>query len=128
MTTMTEPLPSAPPSSSPPLPPSAPPPPPVDPGVIAVTHGEFLWLTFGLWLGGVFMLALLPMILIPRLGMLAGVGMSYLVFFLCWQPVQLITQRSLGMRTAVVRMVLFVGAAAVLAFYLREGLLAFMGR
>jgi hypothetical protein len=100
----------------------------VDPAVIPVTRGEFLWLTFGVWLGGVFMLALLPMMLIPRLGMLGGVGMSYLVFFLCWQPVQLITQRSLGMRTAVVRMVLFVGAAAVLAFYLREGLLAFMGR
>ena len=47
----------------------------------------------------------------------------YLVFFLAWQPVQTITQRVLGMGTAVVRMLAFVGGGAVIAYYLREVLL-----
>ena len=99
-----------------PLPPSQPP-------LIALTRAEFMWLTFGVWLGGIFMLTLLPVLLIPRLGVALGVAASYLVFFLAWQPVQQITQRTLGVGPAVLRMVLFVGAAAVLAFYLREALL-----
>ena len=90
---------------------------------VALTRTEFLWITFGVWLGGIFMLTLLPILLIPRLGMPLGVAASYLVFFLAWQPIQTVTQRTLGVRTAVVRMMLFVGAAATLAFYLREALL-----
>lgn len=93
------------------------------PGQIAITPAELLWITFGMWLGGIFILTLLPILLIPRLGIPLGVGASYLMFFLAWQPVQIVTQRTLGMRTAVVRMVMFVGAAAVLAFYLREALM-----
>lgn len=94
------------------------------PPTISVTRAEFMWITFGMWLGGIFILTLLPFLLIPRLGMPLGVGASYLVFFLAWQPVQSITQRVLGTGAAVVRMILFVGAAATAAFYLREVLLA----
>ena len=77
-----------------------------------------------MWLGGVFILALTPVLLIPRLGLPLGVVTSYLLFFLAWQPIQIVTQRTFGMRTGVFRMVFFVGAAATLAFYLREALLA----
>ena len=93
-------------------------------GVILLSTAEFLWITLGVWIGGVFILALLPVLLIPRLGMPLGVVVSYLVFFLVWQPVQIVTQRTLGMKTGVIRMVLFVGGAATFAFYLREALLA----
>jgi hypothetical protein len=92
-------------------------------GVIAITAGELLWLTLAVWVGGIFILTLLPVLLIPRLGMPLGVIASYLVFFLAWQPVQTITQRTLGMKPGVIRMVLFVGGAATIAFYLREALL-----
>jgi hypothetical protein len=104
---------------------SAPPaPPPVASSPdIRLSRGEFLWLTFGVWLGGIFILAVLPMVLIPRLGMGLGVAASYLVFFLAWQPVQSITQRTLGVGAAVVRMIIFVAGAATLAYYLREVLL-----
>lgn len=95
-------------------------------GVVFLTASEFWWLTLGVWLGGIFILALLPVILIPRFGMPLGVAGSYLVFFLAWQPVQSITQRTFGVRAAVVRMVIFVGAAATIAFYLREVLLSLM--
>src|SRR5262245_10853403 len=91
---------------------------------IVLSPGEFLWLTLGVWVGGVFILTLLPVLLIPRLGMPLGVVASYLVFFLAWQPIQLVTQRTFGMRTGVIRMVIFVGGAATVAFYLREALLA----
>lgn len=93
------------------------------PTIISLSRAELLWITFGVWLGGVFMLTLLPILLIPRLGMPLGVGASYLVFFIAWQPVQTITQRTMGVRAAVVRMLLLVGAAATLAFYMREVLL-----
>lgn len=91
--------------------------------VIFVTAGEFYWLTFGVWIGGIFILTLAPVLLIPRLGMPLGVAASYLLFFLAWQPVQVITQRTFGIRTGIIRMVIFVAAAATLAFYLREVLL-----
>jgi ABC-type polysaccharide transport system permease subunit len=65
----------------------------------------------------------MPALLIPRLGVPLGVAASYLLFFLAWQPIQTITQRSLGMRAGIIRMVLFVAAAATIAFYLREMLL-----
>lgn len=96
---------------------------PPDPSRITISRGELLWLTLGMWVGGVFILTLLPALLIPRLGIPFGMALSYLVFFLAWQPVQTITQRVLGTGTAVVRMVAFVGGAAVIAFYLRELLL-----
>jgi hypothetical protein len=105
------------------LPPPPSPPPPSTPALIALTHGELLWITLGIWVGGIFILTLLPILLIPRLGSPLGVAGSYAVFFLAWQPVQIVTQRTLGMRSAVLRMLLFVGTAAPLAFYLRELLL-----
>ncbi len=94
-----------------------------DPSRITISKGELLWITLGMWVGGVFILTLLPALLIPRLGIPFGMALSYLVFFLAWQPVQTITQRVLGTGAAVVRMVAFVGGAAVIAFYLRELLL-----
>lgn len=75
-----------------------------------------------MWLGGIFILALMPVLLIPRVGMPLGIIGSYLLFFTAWQPIQNITQRRLGMRTAFIRMVAFTVAAATLAFYLREWL------
>jgi hypothetical protein len=96
---------------------------PPDPSAVLITRAELLWLTLGTWVGGVFILTLLPVLLIPRLGIPAGMAASYLVFFLAWQPVQIITQRVLGMGTAVVRMLVFVGGGAVIAYYLRELLL-----
>ena len=79
-------------------------------------------LTGSTWLGGVFMLTLLPMLLVPRFGIPIGLAVSYVVFFLAWQPVQVISQRLLGPRAAVIRMIALVGSAAVVAFYLREAL------
>ncbi len=97
---------------------------PPDPAPVTISRAELLWVTFGTWLGGVFILALLPVILIPRLGIPMGMAASYLVFFLAWQPVQTITQRALGTRTALIRMIVLVGGGAMIAFYLRELLLA----
>jgi hypothetical protein len=79
--------------------------------------------SIGVWVGGIFILTVLPVLLIPRLGMPLGVAGSYLVFFLAWQPIQSITQRTFGMRAGVIRMVMFVAAAATIAFYTRELLL-----
>lgn len=109
---MTQPHPPEPPSRTSP-----------DRAVVFLTAGELYWLTLGVWVGGIFILTVLPVILIPRLGMPTGVMASYLVFFLAWQPVQIITQRTFGMRAGIVRMILFVAAAATIAFYLREALL-----
>jgi hypothetical protein len=93
--------------------------------MITLSKGEFFWLMLSVWVGGIFILALLPVLLIPRMGMPLGVALSYLVFFLCWQPIQVITQRTFGTRAGVLRMILFVAAAAVIAFFLREALLNF---
>ena len=92
-------------------------------GVVVLTAGEFFLLTLGVWVGGIFILALTPVLLIPRLGMPLGIALSYLLFFLAWQPVQTVTQRTFGMRAGILRMILFVAAAATIAFYLREVLL-----
>jgi hypothetical protein len=70
--------------------------------------------------GGVFTLTVLPILLIPRLGIPVGMGLSYLVFFIEWQPVQVITQRQVGTGAAVVRMLALVASGAVVAFYLRD--------
>lgn len=91
--------------------------------MVAISRTELWWITLGTWVGGVFILTLLPVLLIPRLGIPLGMAASYLVFFLAWQPVQTVTQRVLGTRTAVIRMIGFVGGGAVIAFYLREMLL-----
>src|SRR3712207_6288593 len=96
---------------------------PDDPTAVTISRAELLWITLGTWVGGVFILTLLPVLLIPRLGIPFGMALSYLVFFLAWQPVQIITQRVLGIGTAVVRMLAFVGGGAVIAYYLREALL-----
>lgn len=98
-------------------------PPPPAPAPIVISRAELLWLTLGTWVGGIFILTLLPVLLIPRLGIPGGMALSYLVFFLAWQPVQIITQRVLGMGPAVVRMLVFVGGGAVIAYLLREVLL-----
>jgi hypothetical protein len=91
---------------------------------IVLSRGEFYWLTLSVWVGGIFILTLMPMLLIPRVAMPLAVTGTYLLFFLAWQPVQSVTQRTLGMRVAFVRMIVFVAAAATIAFYLRELLLA----
>ena len=96
---------------------------PPDPKGVVISRAELLWLTLGTWVGGVFILTLLPVLLIPRIGIPPGMAVSYLVFFLAWQPVQSITQRALGMGTAVIRMLAFIGSGAVIAYYLREALL-----
>jgi hypothetical protein len=102
---------------------SAPAPAAGEPPGVRVTPGEILWLSVGVWLAGTCLLALMPVILIPRIGMGPGVAASYGLFFVAWQPVQTLTQRAIGPRAAVVRMVVFVGSAAVVGYYLREALL-----
>jgi hypothetical protein len=96
---------------------------PAKPAAVVISRGELLWLTLGAWVGGIFILTLLPLLLIPRLGIPGGMALSYLVFFLAWQPIQMITQRVLGMGPAVLRMLIFVGGGAVIAYFLREMLL-----
>jgi hypothetical protein len=86
---------------------------------VLLSPGEFLWLTFAVWFGGVFILTVMPTLLIPRVGTALGVGGSYFFFFLAWQPVQSITQRALGVKVAAIRMLIFVTGAATLAFYLK---------
>jgi hypothetical protein len=98
-----------------------------DSGVIPVSGSEFLWITFAVWLGGIFILTLLPYLLIPRIGGLPAIAGSYFVFFLAWQPVQNVTQRTLGVKTAVVRMIIFVASAATIASYLRQALPSLTG-
>lgn len=96
---------------------------PPNPAAIVISRAELVWLTLGTWVGGIFILTLLPVLLIPRLGIPGGMAVSYLVFFLAWQPVQTISQRVLGMGPAVLRMLVFVGGGAVIAYFLRELLL-----
>ena len=74
-----------------------------------------------MWLGGVSMLTLLPVILVTQLGLgdFIGVVGSYFLFFLAWQPVQTVTQRALGTRPALVRMLVLVVSAFSVAFVLK---------
>lgn len=95
---------------------------PVGRGVLAISPGEFLWLTFAVWVGGIFILTLTPYLLSPRAGDALAIAGAYFLFFLAWQPIQVITQRTLGMRAAVVRMVIFVASAATIASFLRQAL------
>ena len=94
---------------------------------IVLTPAEFLWVTLAVWLGGIFILTLMPYLLIPRVGGPLGIAGSYFVFFLAWQPVQSITQRALGMKVGFVRMLVFVAGAAAIAAYLRQTLPALAG-
>ncbi len=97
-------------------------------GLLVVTPAELFWLTAGLWMGGVCLLALLPVILMPRLGPAMGLAVSYLLFFVSWQPVQRLTQRALAPRAAFVRMLALVATAATVAYYVRDALIALVNR
>jgi hypothetical protein len=96
--------------------------PPAARGVVLVTAGEFYWITLAVWLGGIFILTLMPYLLISRVGGPMAIAGSYFLFFLAWQPIQMVTQRTFGMKGAVIRMVIFVAAAATIASYLRQAL------
>jgi len=97
-------------------------------GPIAITRGELAMLSVGMWLSGVCLLALLPVVLMPRLGPAAGLALTYLLFFIAWQPLQRVTQRALGPRPAFVRTMALVATAAIAAYYLREALLELLRR
>jgi hypothetical protein len=98
-------------------------PPPAGDGPLLVTPAELFWLTVGLWVGGVCLLALVPVLMMPRLGPAVSLAVSYVLFFLAWQPLQRMTQRAVGATRAFVRMLALVGSAAILAYYVREALL-----
>jgi hypothetical protein len=95
--------------------------------VIFLTPVEFHWLTLGVLVGGIFILTLLPYLLVPRVGGPLGIASSYFVFFVTWQPIQLITQRTFGMKVAVIRMIVFVAGAATVAAFLRQALPSLTG-
>ncbi len=94
---------------------------------VTVSPAELFWLTAGAWLSGACLLALLPVLLAPRLGPAAGLAVSYVLFFLAWQPIQRLTQRALGPQQAFVRILAFVASAAMVAYYVREALLSLVG-
>ncbi|MEZ5293025.1 MAG: hypothetical protein R2745_18230 [Vicinamibacterales bacterium] len=91
---------------------------------VVVTPVELFWLTAGLWVSGICLLALLPVVLMPRVGPAAGLAVSYVTFFVAWQPLQRITQRAVGPSRTFIRMLALVASAAMLAYYIREALLA----
>ncbi len=97
-------------------------------GLLIVTPTELFWLTAGLWLGGVCLLALMPVVLMARLGPAPALAVSYVLFFVSWQPVQRLTQRALAPRAAFVRMLALVATAATAAYYVREALLELLRR
>jgi hypothetical protein len=97
-------------------------------GPIAITRGELAMLSVGMWFSGVCLLALLPVVLMPRLGPAVGLALTYLLFFIAWQPLQRVTQRALGPRPAFVRTMALVATAAIAAYYLREALLELLRR
>jgi hypothetical protein len=92
------------------------------PPLITLSQSELVMLSVGMWLSGVCLLALLPVVLMPRLGPAIGLGATYLLFFIAWQPLQRVTQRAWGPRAAFVRTMALVASAAVVAYYLREAL------
>ena len=100
---------------------------PSQPGVIFLTTREFFWITISVWLGGIFVLTLLPYLLAPRVGGALAIAGSYFIFFLAWQPIQNITQRTLGMKAGVVRLIIFVAGAATIASFLRQALPSLAG-
>lgn len=94
---------------------------PSGPRPILITQTELFWLTAGLWMSGICLLALLPVLLMPRLGQAGGLAVSYVAFFVAWQPLQRILQRQMG-PSAVMRVLALVASAAMLAYYLRDAL------
>lgn len=98
------------------------------PAPVAISRSELAMLSFGMWVGGVCTLALLPVVLLPRLGAAAGLGVAYVLFFVAWQPLQRVTQRALGARAALVRTMALVVTAAAAAYYVREALLELLRR
>ena len=95
---------------------------------IVVSRGELVLLSIGMWVSGVCLLALLPVVLMPRLGPALGLGATYFLFFVAWQPLQRITQRAVGTRAAFVRTMGLVATAAIAAYYVREALLELVRR
>lgn len=93
-----------------------------------MTSAELFWLTAGAWLGGACLLALLPVMLAPRLGPAAGLAIAYLLFFLAWQPIQRLTERAIGARRAFSRSLACVASAAMVAYYVRDAFVALVGR
>ena len=89
--------------------------PPATTGAHLVTSSELFWLVAGMWLSGACLLALLPVVLAPRLGPAAALAVSYVAFFVAWQPLQ----RALGPQAAMIRMLALVSSAAVVAYYVR---------
>ena len=75
--------------------------PPATTGAHLVTSSELFWLVAGMWLSGACLLALLPVVLAPRLGR------------------QILLQRALGPQAAMIRMLALVSSAAVVAYYVR---------
>jgi uncharacterized membrane protein YGL010W len=98
------------------------------PETVVITRGELVLLSVGMWLSGVCLLALLPVVLTPRLGPALGLAATYLLFFVAWQPLQRVTQRAFGPRAAFIRTMALVATAAVAAYYLREALLGLIRR
>jgi hypothetical protein len=94
---------------------------------VFLTAAEFYWVTFAVWLGGIFILTLLPYLLIPRVGGGLAIMLSYFAFFVAWQPIQVVTQRTVGMKGSIVRMIIFVASAATIASYLRQALPSLAG-
>ena len=92
-----------------------------------MTAREFFWITLSVWAGGIFILTLLPYLLVPRVGGALGIATSYFLFFLAWQPVQNVTQRTLGMKAGFLRMIIFVAGAAAIAAVLRQMLPSLTG-
>lgn len=99
-----------------------------DPRPIPITSTELFWLTAGLWMSGICLLALLPVMLMPRLGPAGGLAVSYVAFFVAWQPLQRILQRTLGSSGAVVRVLALVASAAMIAYYVRAALVEQLAR
>ena len=66
------------------------------PALVTVTPAELFWITAGAWLSGACLLALMPVMLAPRVGPAAGLAVSYVLFFIAWQPIQRLTQRAVG--------------------------------
>lgn len=95
---------------------------------VVISRGELALLSFGMWLSGVCLLALLPVVLMPRLGPALGLGGTYFLFFVAWQPLQRITQRAVGTRAAFVRTMGLVATAAIAAYYVREALFELIRR
>jgi len=93
--------------------------PPPTTGAHLVTSSELFWLVAGMWLSGACLLALLPVVLAPRLGPAAALAVSYVAFFVAWQPLQRVLQRALGPQAAMIRMLALVSSAAVVAYYVR---------